>query len=76
MSAIPVWREMGTSPAPTRNAQADVPVLIVGGGPVGLTLALDLGQKGHDVVLINRLDFITRGSKAKKTRYISLICCR
>jgi 3-(3-hydroxy-phenyl)propionate hydroxylase len=39
-------------------------LLIVGGGPVGLTLALDLGRRGHRVVLINKHDFIAGGSKA------------
>ncbi len=39
-------------------------VIIVGGGPVGLTLALDLGRKGHRVVVLNRFDFIAAGSKA------------
>jgi 3-(3-hydroxy-phenyl)propionate hydroxylase len=36
----------------------------VGGGPVGLTVALDLGRRGHKVILVNRLDFIPAGSKA------------
>ncbi len=31
-------------------------VLIVGGGPVGLTLALDLGRRGVDCVLIDQRD--------------------
>lgn len=29
-------------------------VLIVGGGPVGLTLAIDLGQRGIDVLLVEK----------------------
>jgi len=47
-------------PADTEAAE----VIIVGGGPVGLTLALDLGRKGRRVVVLSRLDFITAGSKA------------
>lgn len=39
-------------------------MVVVGGGPVGLTIALDLGQKGHQVILLNRLDFVAAGSKA------------
>ncbi len=39
-------------------------VVIVGGGPVGLTLALDLGQKGYRVTVLSRFDFIAAGSKA------------
>lgn len=33
---------------------ADQPVLIVGGGPVGLTLAIDLGQRGVECLLIDK----------------------
>ena len=58
-----VWRSVGTSPVPeVREQQFDA--VIVGGGPVGLTMALDLGQRGHRVVLINRRDFVAAGSKA------------
>ena len=32
----------------------DQPVLIVGGGPVGLTLAIDLGQQGIECLLIDK----------------------
>src|ERR1700742_4983574 len=32
----------------------DVEVLIVGGGPVGLTLAIDLAWRGIEVVLVER----------------------
>lgn len=60
---IPVFRLFAAVPAPDA-ARETAPVVIVGGGPVGLTLALDLGQRGHRVVLLNRLDFISAGSKA------------
>lgn len=60
---IPVWRPMGVTPAPsTRREQ--MPTLIVGAGPVGLTIALDLAQRGHHVTIVNRLDFVSAGSKA------------
>lgn len=32
----------------------EIPVLIVGGGPVGLALALDLGRRGVHSVIIER----------------------
>lgn len=32
----------------------ETPVLIVGGGPVGLTLAIDLGQRGVECVLVDK----------------------
>lgn len=60
--SIPVWREIGQSPAGADGER--VPLLIVGGGPVGLTLALDLGRRGHRVLVLNKLDFIPGGSKA------------
>lgn len=34
--------------------EADAQVLIVGGGPVGLTLALDLAWRGVDVIVVER----------------------
>ncbi|MFY0647608.1 FAD-dependent oxidoreductase [Sulfitobacter geojensis] len=40
------------------------PVVIVGGGPVGLSLALDLGKKGTPVLLLDDHDGAGLGSKA------------
>lgn len=62
-AGIPVWREIGTSPRPD-GPERPFDVAIVGGGPVGLTLALDLGRRGRRVVVLNKLDFIAAGSKA------------
>ncbi|MBL8550572.1 MAG: FAD-dependent oxidoreductase [Hyphomonadaceae bacterium] len=39
-------------------------LLIVGGGPIGLTAALDLAQRGYEIVLLNKLDIVADGSKA------------
>jgi 3-(3-hydroxy-phenyl)propionate hydroxylase len=60
---IPVWRQVGATPLPLVTVER-LSTLIVGGGPVGLTLALDLAQKGHRVTVLNKLDFIAAGSKA------------
>lgn len=39
-------------------------LIVVGAGPVGLALALDLGRRGHQVVIVTAFDFIAAGSKA------------
>ncbi|MBI3149433.1 MAG: FAD-dependent oxidoreductase [Betaproteobacteria bacterium] len=44
---------------PTRHA-----VVIVGAGPVGLTLAIDLAQRGVSVVLLDDDDTVSVGSRA------------
>jgi 3-(3-hydroxy-phenyl)propionate hydroxylase len=48
---------------PTNNA-AHHPVVIVGAGPVGLSLAIDLAQRGERVVLVDDADRIGEGSRA------------
>jgi len=60
--SIPVWRRMSAWSRPAVDDSAEV--VIVGGGPVGLAMALDLGLRGHRVIVVNRLDFIAAGSKA------------
>jgi len=61
-TGIPRYKEIGASPGAPDGGRH--PVVIVGGGPVGLTLALDLAQKGRASVVLNRMDFIAAGSKA------------
>jgi 3-(3-hydroxy-phenyl)propionate hydroxylase len=39
-------------------------VVVVGAGPVGLSLAIDLAQRGHQVVLLDDADRIGEGSRA------------
>jgi len=62
-SKIPVWRKLPRTPRPQLAAQR-LQTLIVGAGPVGLTAALDLAQRGHAVTVLSKLDFIAAGSKA------------
>ena len=61
---IPVWKEYGYSPRAEKRPRETLETLIVGGGPIGLALALDLGRKGRKVTILNALSFIPRGSKA------------
>ncbi len=48
----------------TSASSARHPVVIVGAGPVGLTLALDLTQRGVHVVLLDDDDKLSIGSRA------------
>jgi 3-(3-hydroxy-phenyl)propionate hydroxylase len=43
---------------------ADYPVVVIGAGPVGLSLAIDLAQRGQAVVLLDDADRIGEGSRA------------
>jgi 3-(3-hydroxy-phenyl)propionate hydroxylase len=43
---------------------ADHAVVVVGAGPVGLSLAIDLAQRGQSVVLLDDADRIGEGSRA------------
>lgn len=65
-SCIPRFKEKQYRPAPelTEGPQGLYPIVIVGSGPVGLALALDLARKGHRVTLLTAFDFIPLGSKA------------
>src|SRR5256885_4608611 len=42
----------------------EYPVVVVGAGPVGLSLAIDLAQRGQAVVLLDDADRIGEGSRA------------
>lgn len=61
---VPVWRHIGATAAPAAGVVERAPVVVVGAGPVGLAMALDLGRRGHKVLVISKLDFIAGGSKA------------
>jgi len=49
---------------PVRDAGARHPVVVVGGGMVGLTVALDLAKRGQRVVLLDDDDTVSMGSRA------------
>src|SRR5215204_5117403 len=43
---------------------AEHPIVVVGAGPVGLSLAIDLAQRGQAIVLLDDADRIGEGSRA------------
>lgn len=51
-------------PAQTDERIERRPVVIVGGGPVGIALALDLGRKGTDVLVLDDHEGVGKGSRA------------
>jgi 3-(3-hydroxy-phenyl)propionate hydroxylase len=48
----------------TGGSMAEYPVVVIGAGPVGLSLAIDLAQRGQGVVLLDDTDRIGEGSRA------------
>jgi len=47
------------APSPVRH-----PVVVVGAGPIGLAAAIDLGQRGVPVVVLDENDKVSHGSRA------------
>ena len=52
--------------SPDQDCEAPVrhPVVVVGAGPVGLSLAIDLAQRGRKVLLLDNDDKLSTGSRA------------
>lgn len=58
--------QFGYRRSPDQDCDAIVrhPVVVVGAGPIGLSLAIDLAQRGQPVVLLDDADRIGEGSRA------------
>jgi 3-(3-hydroxy-phenyl)propionate hydroxylase len=57
------YRRHADQDRPARDPAAH-PVVVVGAGPVGLSLAVDLAQRGQQVLLLDDADRIGEGSRA------------
>jgi 3-(3-hydroxy-phenyl)propionate hydroxylase len=66
MSARKTIYQYGYRRSPDQDGArpAHHPVLLIGAGPVGLSLAVDLAQRGIPVVLLDDADRIGEGSRA------------
>jgi 3-(3-hydroxy-phenyl)propionate hydroxylase len=64
VAEVPAWRRFGVTQRSVRAARESARIVIVGAGPVGLTLALDLARRGHALTVLTRLDFISAESRA------------
>ena len=64
MGQIPITFGYRRHPDQDRRDAARHPVVVVGAGPVGLSLAIDLAQRGQAVVLLDDADRIGDGSRA------------
>jgi 3-(3-hydroxy-phenyl)propionate hydroxylase len=63
---IPKFKTKTYRPAPELSGKGKEhhPFIIVGSGPIGLALALDMALKGHKVTILTAYEFIAGGSKA------------
>ena len=57
-------------------ATCEVPVLIVGGGPVGLALAAELGWRGVQCLLVEQTDGVIRTPKMNEVNIRTMEFCR
>ena len=64
--STPAFKEKSYQKAPELDGKgvSQHPFVIVGSGPVGLVAALDLANKGHEVLMVTAADGIALGSKA------------
>src|ERR1044071_1397130 len=65
---LPFGTQFGYNRHPDQDrstgSPAEHPVIVVGAGPVGLSLAIDLAQRGQPTVLLDDADRIGEGSRA------------
>ncbi len=64
LDTIPIYKKKPYTPYNGDGGVERQRVVIVGSGPIGLAIALDMAQRGRDVLIVTAFDFIPRGSKA------------
>ena len=60
----------------TETGDFDIPVLIVGGGPVGLAMAVELGWRGIDCMLVEQGDGVVEHPKTNGVNMRTMEYCR
>jgi 2-polyprenyl-6-methoxyphenol hydroxylase-like FAD-dependent oxidoreductase len=50
---------------------SEIPVLIVGGGPIGLALAADLGRRGVETLLVDIPGWLSQLHRLRRRRWSS-----
>jgi glycine/D-amino acid oxidase-like deaminating enzyme/nitrite reductase/ring-hydroxylating ferredoxin subunit len=69
-----VWMDVGVAPDATPvSSDADVDAVIVGSGIAGLSIAYELLQKGHSVLVLDRGE-IAGGMTSRTTAHLAPIC--
>ena len=53
IDGLPVLPEVKTAPEMTETETLEIPVLIIGGGPAGMSAAIQLGQRGIKTLLLD-----------------------
>jgi sarcosine oxidase subunit alpha len=53
VDGLPVLPKVGAAPEVGPIEEIDVPVLIIGGGPAGLSAAIELGRRGVETLLVD-----------------------
>ncbi|MBI9045668.1 MAG: FAD-dependent oxidoreductase [Anaerolineaceae bacterium] len=58
LDGLPVLEGIGSTPSFSESETLEIPVLIIGGGPAGLSAAIQLGQNGVKTILIDDKDHL------------------
>jgi 2-polyprenyl-6-methoxyphenol hydroxylase-like FAD-dependent oxidoreductase len=68
----PTSTDLGSHDAPESSVELDADVIVAGGGPVGMTLALDLAQRGVEVLVLEQSETTTDNPRCNTTNARSM----